>query len=76
MTMSSQFTVIFATQEKLTQDDDELKGFWSSCAIQEKQLDNELCNLSSSFATQGKKPHDDDELGGLLSSFLTQEKNP
>jgi len=61
----------FTTQEKVAQNNDESRGSWSSCAIQEKQVDDELCNLSLSSATQGEKRQDDDELGGLLSSFLT-----
>jgi hypothetical protein len=64
----------FATQEKLAQDNDEPKGSWLFCATQEKQVDDELCNLLLSFGTQGKKPQDDDELGGLLLSSLTKKK--
>jgi hypothetical protein len=63
-----------ATQEKIAQDNDESRRLWSFCAIQEKQIDDKFCNLSSSFATQGKKPQDDNELGSLLSSSLPKKK--
>jgi hypothetical protein len=62
---------IFGIQEKLTQDDNERKGSWSSYATQEKQIDDELYNLLSSSGTQVNKPQDDDELGGLSLPFLT-----
>jgi len=51
MTMSSWFIVFFAIQEKVTQDDDESRGLWSSYATQKKQVDDELCNLLSFYMT-------------------------
>jgi len=60
--------LFFTTQEKLAQDDDELRGLLSFCATQKNEHKMMMNFLACcfSFAIQEKKPQDDNESKGSL----------
>jgi hypothetical protein len=56
MTMSSPFIVVFCNSRKSSTKRRWARGSWLFCATQEKQIDDELCNLLLS-STPKEKNH-------------------